>query len=70
MIPYIDAGYLMHGVVDLFINPDSGEDLAGDCPFLIKTTIKHKNGGYEYACGIHDKKPDVCRSYLCDELKG
>ena len=64
MIPYVNAGYLTHGVVDLFIDPESGEDLI-TCPFLVKTNIDHFFGGVEYHCGIYEKRPDVCRDYVC-----
>ena len=55
---YLEAGYLMEGMYDLWISPVTGEDFER-CPFVRSNK-----------CTIYKDRPDVCRAFSCAYMEG
>lgn len=56
LIRYLDEDLNM----EMWFNPQNGYELSL-CPFLRKAYGKN-----QFECLIHDTKPEICRSYVCD----
>lgn len=63
ILRYVWVSKGLGGYGDIWIDPETGEDL-GYCPFLQKVSQG------KYICGIYETRPKICREFWCEYAYG